>query len=59
MLQRRLEEVSEEVRTTQSKNSSLQAALDKAEQDSNALSGQKMGDMVLMVAKCYGTLLNS
>lgn len=59
MLQRRLEEVSEEVRTTQSKNSSLQAALDKAAQDSNALSGQKMGDMVFMVAKCYGILLNS
>ncbi|KAE8280467.1 Ribosome-binding protein 1 Ribosome receptor protein [Larimichthys crocea] len=36
--QRRLEEVSEELRKTQSKNSSLQAALDKTQQDSSALS---------------------
>lgn len=34
--------MSEELRTTQSRNGSLQAALDKAEKDSNALSGQKM-----------------
>uniref|UniRef100_A0A3Q3VX73 Ribosome receptor lysine/proline rich domain-containing protein n=1 Tax=Mola mola TaxID=94237 RepID=A0A3Q3VX73_MOLML len=39
-LQRRLEEVSEELRTTQSRNGSLQATLDKTQQDSNALSGQ-------------------
>jgi len=37
-LQRKLEEVCEELRTTQSKNSSLQATLDKAQQDSSALS---------------------
>lgn len=41
-LQRKLEEVCEELRTTQSKNSSLQATLDQAQQDSSALSGQKM-----------------
>uniref|UniRef100_A0A3Q3W616 Ribosome receptor lysine/proline rich domain-containing protein n=1 Tax=Mola mola TaxID=94237 RepID=A0A3Q3W616_MOLML len=34
-LQRRLEEVSEELRTTQSRNGSLQATLDKTQQDSN------------------------
>ncbi|XP_070771884.1 ribosome-binding protein 1a [Enoplosus armatus] len=37
-LQRRLEEVCEELRTTQSRNSSLQATLDNAQQDSSALS---------------------
>nr|XP_020456674.1 ribosome-binding protein 1 [Monopterus albus] len=37
-LQRRLEEVCEELRTTQSRNSSLQATLEKAQQDSSALS---------------------
>ncbi|CAG09507.1 unnamed protein product [Tetraodon nigroviridis] len=36
--QKRLEEVSEELRATQSKNSSLQAALDKTRLESNALS---------------------
>lgn len=42
-LQRRLEEVSEELRTTQSRNSSLQTTLDKAQQDSSTLSGQRLG----------------
>ncbi|XP_051274614.1 ribosome-binding protein 1a isoform X7 [Dicentrarchus labrax] len=37
-LQRRLEEVCEELRTTQSKNGSLQASLDKTQQDSSTLS---------------------
>nr|XP_019944495.1 PREDICTED: ribosome-binding protein 1 [Paralichthys olivaceus] len=37
-LQRRLEEVCEELRTTQSKNGSLQATLDKAQQESNTIS---------------------
>lgn len=39
-LQRKLEEVCEELRTTQSRNGSLQATLDKAQQDSGTLSGQ-------------------
>lgn len=43
-LQRRLEEVCEELRTTQSRNSSLQASLDKAQQDSSTHSGQRMGE---------------
>lgn len=47
MLQRRLEEVCEELRTTQSRNSSLQATLDKAQQDSGTLSGQKIGEQGL------------
>lgn len=38
-LQKRLEEVCEELRTTQSRNTSLQATLEKAQQDSSALSG--------------------
>ncbi|XP_038592810.1 ribosome-binding protein 1a isoform X3 [Micropterus salmoides] len=37
-LQRRLEEVCEELRTAQSRNSSLQATLDNAQKDSSALS---------------------
>ncbi|XP_014193580.1 ribosome-binding protein 1a isoform X3 [Haplochromis burtoni] len=37
-LQRKLEEVCEELRTTQSRNGSLQATLDKAQQDSGTLS---------------------
>ncbi|XP_035770792.1 ribosome-binding protein 1a isoform X2 [Neolamprologus brichardi] len=37
-LQRKLEEVCEELRTTQSRNGSLQAILDKAQQDSGTLS---------------------
>ncbi|XP_075933321.1 ribosome-binding protein 1a isoform X2 [Anarhichas minor] len=37
-LQRKLEEVCEELRATQSRNSSLQATLDNAQQDSSALS---------------------
>nr|XP_046258329.1 ribosome-binding protein 1a isoform X3 [Scatophagus argus] len=37
-LQRRLEEVCEELRAAQSRNGSLQACLDKTQQDSNALS---------------------
>ncbi|XP_069001094.1 ribosome-binding protein 1a isoform X3 [Embiotoca jacksoni] len=37
-LQRRLEEVCEELRTTQCRNSSLQATLDKAQQESSTLS---------------------
>lgn len=41
-LQKRLEKVSEELRATQSKNSSLQAALDKTQHESNALSGKRM-----------------
>lgn len=49
--------MSEELRTTQSRNGSLQAALDKAEKDSNALSGQQMRGKVLMVAKCFGILM--
>lgn len=42
-LQRRLEEVCEELRTTQSRHSSLQATLDKTQQDSSTLSGQRVG----------------
>lgn len=41
-LQKRLEEVSEELRATKSKNSSLQATLDKTQLESNALSGKRM-----------------
>lgn len=41
-LQKRLEEVSEELRATQSKNTSLQTALDKTQHDGNALSGEAM-----------------
>lgn len=37
-LQRRLEEVCEELRTSQSRNSSLQATLDKAQQETSTLS---------------------
>ncbi|XP_008428403.1 ribosome-binding protein 1a isoform X2 [Poecilia reticulata] len=37
-LQKRLEEVSEELRTTQSRNSSLQATLEQSQQDSGAVS---------------------
>uniref|UniRef100_H3DGU3 Ribosome binding protein 1a n=1 Tax=Tetraodon nigroviridis TaxID=99883 RepID=H3DGU3_TETNG len=40
--QKRLEEVSEELRATQSKNSSLQAALDKTRLESNALSESQL-----------------
>uniref|UniRef100_A0A3B4BBI0 Ribosome receptor lysine/proline rich domain-containing protein n=1 Tax=Periophthalmus magnuspinnatus TaxID=409849 RepID=A0A3B4BBI0_9GOBI len=39
-LQKKLEEVSEELRTTQSKNSSLQTTLEQAQQDNGAVSGQ-------------------
>lgn len=41
-LQKRLEEVSEELRATQSKNTGLQASLDKTQHDSNVLSGRRM-----------------
>lgn len=41
-MQRRLEEVCEELRAAQGRNSSLQATLDNAQQDSSTLSGQKM-----------------
>lgn len=34
----------EELRTAQSRNSSLQATLDNAQKDSSALSGQRMGE---------------
>lgn len=40
VLQRRLEEVSEEFRTAQSSRSSLEANLEQAQQDNTALSGQ-------------------
>lgn len=41
-LQRRLEEVCEELRTTQSRNSSLQATLDKTQQENSTLSGERL-----------------
>ncbi|MEQ2306543.1 hypothetical protein AMECASPLE_009353 [Ameca splendens] len=41
-LQKRLEEVSEELRTTQSRNGSLQATLEQTQQDSGALSGYQV-----------------
>lgn len=40
--QRRLEEVCEELRATQSRNSSLQATLDKTQQESSSLSGERL-----------------
>lgn len=40
-LQKRLDEVCEELRATQSRNVSLQASLDKAQQEGSALSGEK------------------
>lgn len=43
-LQRRLEEVNEELRTTKSRNDRLQATLDQTQQDSSSLSGQRMGE---------------
>lgn len=39
-LQRRLEEVCEELRAAQSNNSTLQASMEKAQQDSSTVSGQ-------------------
>lgn len=39
--------MSEELRAAQSRNSSLQASLDKSQQDSNTLSGQRMAELGL------------
>lgn len=43
--------MSEELRAAQGRNSSLQASLDKSQQDSNTLSGQRM-ELILHKRKC-------
>ncbi|XP_078129982.1 ribosome-binding protein 1a isoform X3 [Sander vitreus] len=53
-LQRRLEEVCEELRVTQSKNNSLQATLDDAQQDSSKLSEfqVRIGRLEAEISEC-------